>query len=98
MEITFGHGRIAVSSGKRLRDNILILEKNLGTGVIGAPVPARPKDLLLNPTHESVVLAFENPESVDVVIKELTNVKEYFSTGLTDAERARLEREEAERR
>lgn len=91
MELEFGQGKISVSAAKRLADNVLILEPNRGTGVIGESVPTRPSGKLVAPDEDSVVLSFKNADSVQVVIDELENVKRYFTEPLSDNDALRLQ-------
>lgn len=89
-ELSFGEGKIGVASGRRLADNILILEPNRGAGEIGAKVPTRPKGALIMPDEDGVVLSFKNAASVQVVIDELLNVKGYFEEPMSESEALRL--------
>jgi hypothetical protein len=90
VQLNFGEGKVSVSSGRRLADNVLVLEPNRGVGEIGQFVPTRPKDALIVPDEDGVVLSFKNAASVQVVIEELEKVKSYFTDPLTDEDALRL--------
>jgi hypothetical protein len=91
LQLNFGSGLIAVSAARRLADNVLILERGRGTGEIGSSVETRPAGSLIQPDGDAVVLSFKNPESVQVVIDELLNVKRFFDVPLGERDVARLE-------
>jgi hypothetical protein len=91
LQLNFGEGKIAVSAARRLADNVLILERSRGAGEIGAPVETRPAGSLILPDDGSVILSFKNAESVQVVIDELLNVKNFFGQPLSERDTARLE-------
>lgn len=91
LQLNFGEGLIAVSAARRLADNVLILERSRGAGEIGSPVETRPAGSLIQPDDGAVILSFKNPESVQVVIDELLNVKRFFDAPLSDRDTARLQ-------
>jgi|ERR1051325_2619727 hypothetical protein len=90
MQLNFGEGKISVSSGRRLADNVLILEPSRGAGEIGESVPTRRKDALIVPDDDGVVLSFKNAESVQIVIEELEKVRAFFSEPMSESDSLRL--------
>jgi hypothetical protein len=91
MQLNFGEGKVSISAARRLADNVLILEPNRGSGEIGSGVPTRQADSLIQPDDDAVVLSFKNAESVQVLIKELQNVKAYFAAPLAERDALRLQ-------
>ena len=90
MILKFGKGKIGVTTvvydGL---ENIIIIEPEKGTGVIGECPKGREKgtEIDLDEIHEKgdIVMVFSNVESVDVVIDKLELVKKALSTSIEEA-------------
>ena len=78
--LTLGRGEVSVTAAYQPHEEgetaMLLLEPGLGSSEIGGEVLERPAGKAVYPVAGSVVLIFEHPGSVQVVIDKLEEIKE----------------------
>jgi hypothetical protein len=80
MRIVFGDGKIAVSTALQEEHPLLILEEK-GTGTVGQAVPNRRAGMKV-PIEELeaalLIMEFKSVRAIDVVVEQLTALKEHL--------------------
>jgi hypothetical protein len=77
-----GYGQVAITHALKLADGtpcaMLLIEPDLGSGEIGAPVPLRQQGTAVYPVDGSTVLRFDRASSATIVIKALEKIRRHL--------------------